>query len=97
MENEQNIVDVKVIDLIAAACAVDVYKSVRRFLTGSNIKVSSFMAHDNKTCTVLLKGVDIQVIHAQMLSEAVAASDYFIHSCGFSGEESYEFVFELMQ
>lgn len=98
MDESNKIFDVKIIDLTAAANAVDVYKMMKRIIVGSNIYVTGIITgRYNSICSVLVTGYGIKSNDVAGFRNAMRKASRVIKYKQESGLEVIEFKFNLMR
>lgn len=98
MEESSKIIDVKIIDLNSAACAVSVYRSMKKIMRGENLCVACIMTKENNSeCRVVVSGHNIRPTNRIEFGNAIRKSTNAIHYMQDNGIESFEFIFQLMR
>lgn len=97
-ETNKKIVGIKIIDPYAAAAAVDVYHVLRKIMTGDKVDVVCAMTQDlNRSCSVIVSGVNIKPTNLSLFRSAKRTSSRFIVHHQDSGVSTMEFVFNLIK
>lgn len=98
MDENNKILDVKIIDLATAASAVDVYKMMKRIIVGSNVCVTGIITgNNNSVCSVMVTGYGIKLSDTDGFRNAMRKASRVIKYKQESGLEVIEFKFNLIR